>query len=472
MTRPRRTKLAPMTPGARAPRTAALATALGCWAVAIVLLLLLPVLVAADGGSSVTGSLAPTAVLVGSGPWWAVAVTLTFQCAALLRVHHHPRASVLVIAGLALVLAVLAPGTAYTLSHLPVLVAVFVAAPRRPWRAMRPVLAAAALAVTIGMLLNALRSGLSTVPGALVEALVQGVGVVGITALISLALASIRTAREAQRKEVAALAREREAMDRARAAAERERDAVVRERGALTRAVLSEERAAMARELHDIAAHHLSGITLVAAAADRQIDTDPGAAHESVRQVRSQTRAVLEDIRRVVGLLRSGGPAERTVESLATVPELVTDRAATGLPVRFERRARADGDREAQGIGPLAQLVVYRMVQEALTNASVHAPGAPCLVTVDDSDDAALAISVRNERPDVHVLSEPSERTGGFGLLGMRERAELIGGRLVSGPSADGGWLVELRIPRDTVGAPAQVDAGSTIADAAEEARP
>lgn len=119
------------------------------------------------------------------------------------------------------------------------------------------------------------------------------------------------------------------------------------------------------------------------------------------------------------------------------------------------------------------------MIQEALTNASVHAPGAPCLVTVDDSAAAALTVTVRNERPDGPAARAPSQRAGGFGLIGMRERAELIGGRLASGPSADGGWLVELRIPRDAVGASAQGDTGSssaadgsTVADATEEARP
>ena len=448
-----------MTPGARSPRPVALATALGTWTTGMVLLLLLPLLVATDGGSSSIGSLGPGAVSVGSASWWTVAATLALQGAALLAVHRSSTVSVLVTAGLALVLAAFAPGVPYTLSHLPVLVAVFVAAPRGRWRTTRTVLAAAALAVALGTLMNTLRSGLGTLPGVLVEALVQGIGLVGITALISLALASIRTAREAQRKEVAALTREREAVDRARTAAERERDAVIREREATTRAVLSEQRAAMARELHDIAAHHLSGITLLAAAADRQIDTNPDAAHESVRQVRSQTRTVLEDIRRVVGLLRGDGAAERTVESLSTVPELVTARAATGQPVRLERRGPADARREAAGVGPLAQLVAFRMVQESLSNAAVHASGAPCLVTVDDSGAAALQVTVRNERPDGPAPATSSGGAGGFGLIGMLERAQLVGGRLEAGPSADGGWVAELTIPRDTVGAPSQDDA-------------
>lgn len=467
-----------MTSGTGAPRAVALATALGCWVVTIVLLLVLPLLAAADDGSAAGGSVAAIVALiapVGSALWWVLAATLTLQCAALLGVRRAPRATLLVVTGLALALAVPAPGAAYTLSHLPVLVAVFVAAPRRPWREMRLMLPLSALVIAVGTLLNGLLSGLSTIPGVLLEALVQGVGVVGITALVALALASIRTAREAQRKESAALVRERDALDR-------ERDALGREREALTRAAASEERAAMARELHDIAAHHLSGIALVAAAADRQIETDPRAARESVRQVRGQTRAVLDDIRRVVGLLRDGEPAERSVTTLATVPALVEARADAGMPVRLEQHVPADGREIGDGVGPLSQLVAYRMIQESLTNAAMHAPGASCLVTVEDADPAELVITVRDDGPSdpsgsvpvgpstsgavsndtvssgsVPAGSPPSgtPNAGGYGLAGMRERADLIGARLEHGPTADGGWLVRLSIPRDSIGIPA-----------------
>ncbi|MGP5126351.1 sensor histidine kinase [Brachybacterium tyrofermentans] len=477
-----------MTPDAGATRAVALATALVCWVVTLALLVVLPAVAAADAvstggavhaGTAADGGLAALMTPVGSPLWWAVAATLTLQCATLLGLRGAPRTTLLVVTALALVLAVPAPGVAYTLSHIPVLVAVFVAAPRRPWPEMRLVLPVAALAVALGTLLNGLRSGLSTMPGVLAEALVQGLGIVGITALVALALASIRTAREAQRKESVALGREREAL-------ERERDAAGREREALTRAAASEERAAMARELHDIAAHHLSGIAVVAAAADRQIETDPQAAHESVRQVRSQTRSVLDDIRRVVGLLRGGEPAERSVTTLATVPELITARADAGMHVRLEQQVPADGRALGDGVGPLSQLVAYRMIQESLTNAAMHAPGTSCLVTVEDADPARLVITVRDDgtggpSPDgsstngtvpsctvppdtVPTDSSPSggASVGGYGLAGMRERADLIGARLEHGPTADGGWQVRLSIPRDRVGSSDASDASTT----------
>ncbi|HEX7349807.1 sensor histidine kinase [Brachybacterium sp.] len=430
------------------PAPRAIAIALGCWVVVIALLLLLPLLAAAEG----TGELVPARA--GSAAWWATALVLTAQSVALLRAHPAPRVTLLVIAALALLLGAIGPGAAYTLSHLPVLLAVLLAAPRRPWSSTWPALAGSALAVATGVVLNGLRSGAGTMPGVLGEGVLQGVGVVGFTALIALSLASLRIAREAQRRALEALTREREALHRAAA---------------------SEERAAMARELHDIAAHHLSGIALVAAAADRQIDTDPQAAHDSVRQVRTQTRSVLDDIRRVVGLLRGTGPAERGVETLETLPELLRTRAEAGVDVRLEQSAPPPGRAPGAGLGPLAQLVAYRMVQESLSNVAVHAPGASCLVTIDDSHPARWTLTVVDDGPGTMPVTSssepgtgPGERSGdptavgsgdrsgagGFGLVGMRERAELMGGQLEHGPTAGGGWRVHLRLPRDLTGAP------------------
>lgn len=419
-----------MTSPAAPPRTVACATALGCWALTLVALAALPFLAETEG--------APTTAMtvLGSAMWWAEAGVLTLQAVCLLALPARPRAALLALATLALGLGLLAPGVVYTVSHLPVVVAVFLAVPRRPGRQMLPVLALVAFVVAAGTLANALRSGLSTMPGVLGEAFVQGAGVVGITALVSLALASIRTAREAQRKEAEALTRER--------------DALGREREALTRAVASEERAAMARELHDIAAHHLSGIALVAAAADRQIDTDPSAAHESVRQVRTQTRAVLDDIRRVVGLLRESGPAERSVEGLATVPALVEARAAAGMDVQLDQVPAAGGEQLGTGIGPLAQLVAYRMIQESLSNAAEHAPGAPCRVTLDDSAPEELVVTVTDDGAEPTGTAGSS---GGYGLLGMRERAGLVDAHLEHGPTPEGGWRVRLCLSREITGA-------------------
>jgi signal transduction histidine kinase len=198
---------------------------------------------------------------------------------------------------------------------------------------------------------------------------------------------------------------------------------------------------AMSRELHDIAAHHMSGIALMAAAMERQVDSDPGAAKLSARQVRAQSRAVLDDLRRLVGLLREEADATRPVESLDAVAALVENRRAAGAEIDLVVPA---GDPEhGLGVGPLAQLVVHRMVQESLANAAAHAPGARCGVEIGEPHDGRLVVTVRNGAP-----SGPDPGPGsGFGLLGMAERAQLVGADLTHGATPDGGWEVRLTLP-------------------------
>jgi signal transduction histidine kinase len=96
-------------------------------------------------------------------------------------------------------------------------------------------------------------------------------------------------------------------------------------------------------------------------------------------------------------------------------------------------------------VGPLAQLVVYRTVQEALANAVRHAPGAPCRVRLDARDGVALVVTVRNDAPPAGDPVAPHQP--GYGLVGMRERAEVTGATLRYGPRAAGGWEVRLVVP-------------------------
>ncbi len=290
---------------------------------------------------------------------------------------------------------------------------------------------------------------LSAVPSdALGDALPQGVtqaiGAVGLPLVVALVVRSRREVRAARDAEVAARTAEA--------------SAAVREQDARVDAAVSRERAAMARELHDIAAHHLSGIALMSAVIDRQIDTDPTAAHEGVRQVREQSTAVLEDLRRLVGLLRDDAPAERAVETVAGIVDLV-ERARYRSDVRLEVLRGAH--EVAEGVGPLAQLAAYRTAQEALANAALHAPGAVVTVTLDDRAVDHLELTVENAAPAVSAPSAdapagPGEPTpegpgaGGNGLRGMRERADLVGARLQTGTTPDGGWVVTLRLGRET----------------------
>lgn len=102
-------------------------------------------------------------------------------------------------------------------------------------------------------------------------------------------------------------------------------------------------------------------------------------------------------------------------------------------------------------------------MQEALANAALHAPSAPCTVTVDDRDEARVVIRVENAR--AVAPAAPTSPSGGNGLRGMRERADLVGASLQTGPTATGGWLVELALGREAPAAPAQAaDGGEVVA--------
>ncbi|QCR43713.1 sensor histidine kinase [Curtobacterium sp. SGAir0471] len=384
---------------------------------------------------------------VGSSDWAATALGLLVQSAALLVARRAPRTVVLAAAVVpVLVIAGVSGGDLFGVAVLPVVVAVVLAALRVPLTRLWPSAVGAAVLVAAGtagnwIKLNGALSGHSlaeALVGALPQGVTQAIGAVGLPLVGALVVRSRREVRAARDAEL--VARTAEA------------SAVVREQDARVDAAVSRERAAMARELHDIAAHHLSGIALMSAVIDRQIDTDPLAAHEGVRQVREQSTAVLEDLRRLVGLLRDDAPAERAVETVAGIVDLV-ERARYRSDVRLEV---LPGEHPlSDGIGPLAQLAAYRTAQEALANAALHAPGAVVTVTIDDRAADHLELHVENTAP-----LDPSARAGqgdpvpgsaaagGNGLRGMRERAELVGARLQTGPTADGGWSVTLGLGR------------------------
>lgn len=165
----------------------------------------------------------------------------------------------------------------------------------------------------------------------------------------------------------------------------------------------------------------------------------------------SQSTAVLRDLRRLVGLLRESDAGEFSVETLDGIAELVAQASAHGTPVELETRAAQEGGPLGAGVGPLAQLTAYRLVQESLANAVQHAPGARCRVTVDDRDPGSVLVTVHNEAA---ATAPPSRPGAGFGLIGMRERAELTAAELRYGPRIDGGWDVFLRLGRENTGSP------------------
>lgn len=381
--------------------------------------LLLPALSAQDS------EVAVGVPALGSAAWWLVVAVLLAQAGALLRARTAPRAVLLVVTALPPLLVLLAPGALFSLTALATVVAVFFAALAGSERRGLAVLAVAFVLVAGGQFVNELRLDELPVGFALGGALAQALLLIGAPLLVGLFVAARREAERARRGEAAALRREQDG---------------------LVQAAISRERTAMSRELHDIAAHHMSGIALMASAIERQVERDPLAAKHSAAQIRAQSRTVLEDLRRVVGLLREDAAADRSVETLAAVRELVDARREAGAEIDVVVLSARDDAPLGTGIGALAQLVVYRMVQEALANAAAHAAGARCTVRLDDRGDA-LVVTVSNDRP----ASTAAGPGSGFGLLGMRERAEMIGAELTSGPTEGGGWEVRLAVPREQV---------------------
>ncbi|MDN4163232.1 sensor histidine kinase [Nocardioides abyssi] len=360
----------------------------------------------------------------GGPAWWATVAGLLLQSLALCWTRARPRAALLAVALLAVAVAVCGGRDATSLTTLAVVVAVYVAGTTRPLRALAPTVAAVAVLVTLAGTVAAADGGLAVWQALGVAALQAGV-TLGLVLLVTGWVAALRESTRAR---------------------EDERRALVREHEALVQAALDRERTAMARELHDIAAHHLSGIAIAAAALERQVGTDPDGARAAARAVRQQSRSVLRDLRSLVGLLRDRDAAGGArPETLAGIADLVADVVATGRDVTWTVHGEA-GAAEQQ-VGPLAQLAAYRVVQEALANAGRHAPGAACSVVLD-ADGPEVVLVVRNgparEEPGVDGSS-----AGGFGLLGMRERAELTGARVDAGPTDDGGWEVRLVLPRE-----------------------
>lgn len=210
------------------------------------------------------------------------------------------------------------------------------------------------------------------------------------------------------------------------------------EREERARAAVVEERGRIARELHDVAAHDLSALVVQAGAADRLVDRDPDAARAVLRAIRAQGRDTLSELRRLVGIMRDGDTDGRAPRpTLQRLDDLVGAARAAGMSVVVT----TGGCVEA--LPPAVDLAAYRVVQEALSNARRHAPGAHVDVTVTGGE--GVRVMVRNTAAPVRV--GPAGTGGGHGLLGMRERVEQAGGTLRVGSTPAGGWHVEAHLP-------------------------
>jgi signal transduction histidine kinase len=198
------------------------------------------------------------------------------------------------------------------------------------------------------------------------------------------------------------------------------------------------ERARIARELHDIVAHCLSVLVIQASAGQHLADSDPAGATEALESVAEAAAEARAEIGRLAELLSGPQPADAPPR-LEMIDELVQRASGAGLAVTCRLQASWDG------LAPAAAEAAYRLVQESLTNALKHAPGAPVSVTVARQDHS-VAVTVANAAP----RQPPTglERSGsGHGLTGMRERVTACGGSMTAGPSPAGGWQVRALFP-------------------------
>ncbi|MEU8702661.1 histidine kinase [Streptomyces sp. NPDC048680] len=230
---------------------------------------------------------------------------------------------------------------------------------------------------------------------------------------------------------------------------------------------LLEERTRIARELHDVVAHHMSVITVQADSAPYRLGGLPDEVREEFDSIAASARESLGEMRRLLMVLRSEGTeAERTPQpGLDRLQQLVEATVRAGLPAELSLPAGLTG------LPQTVDLSAYRIVQEALANVVRHAPGARTRVSVS-SDGAHLTVLVVNGPPERTGSSlAPLETTGtGHGLVGMRERVRLTGGTLDTGPLPDGGFRVAARLPLPPAAPPGS--AGAAPAPAAPPPRP
>ncbi|REK89931.1 sensor histidine kinase [Streptomyces inhibens] len=213
------------------------------------------------------------------------------------------------------------------------------------------------------------------------------------------------------------------------------------------RRTLLEERTRIARELHDVVAHHMSVITVQADSAPYRISGIPKEAKEEFGSIAATARESLAEMRRLLGVLRSeeteryGGPEKAPQPGIAMLPKLVEGTVRAGVPVELTL------PENPVALEPAVDLSAYRIVQEALANVVRHAPGARTRVSlITAMNGLRLTVLIVNSAPP--APSTPLETTGtGHGLVGMRERVRLVDGSLDTGPLPNGGFRVAALLP-------------------------
>ena len=207
---------------------------------------------------------------------------------------------------------------------------------------------------------------------------------------------------------------------------------------------VAEDRIRIARELHDVVAHHIALINAQAGVAVHLSDEIPPQVRAALEHIRDASHEALQELKATVGLLRQSDDPTAPLEpapGLAQLPELLASFARAGLDVSYERVG------EPRPLPPAVDLTAYRIVQESLTNVSKHAGVATARVQVYVGDER-LAIRVEDDGRTAPMLSHPGPGRGtGHGLTGMRERAAVVGGTLSAGRDPWGGFRVAADLP-------------------------
>ncbi|MFD5190426.1 sensor histidine kinase [Streptomyces sp. NPDC058357] len=209
-----------------------------------------------------------------------------------------------------------------------------------------------------------------------------------------------------------------------------------------SRRTLLEERNRIARELHDVVAHHMSVVSIQAQVVPHLVENPSDELRENVEGIRRNAVDALTELRRVLGVLRSEDPLPHAARhapqpTLERLDELIDNARGAGLTVTAETTG------EPRPLSPGVELSAFRIVQEALSNAMRHAPGARVRVEIRHQG-SGVTVRITNTAPD---RAAPPASGIGHGLLGMRERTAMLGGELATGATPDGGYEVTATLP-------------------------
>jgi signal transduction histidine kinase len=203
---------------------------------------------------------------------------------------------------------------------------------------------------------------------------------------------------------------------------------------------IAEERMRLARDIHDGLGHHLTVLSIQLQAAEKLVKRNPQAAAEAIRVSRGEAQAALEEVRRSVGVMRqSPGESQPLVDMI------------TGLVHDFDEHTGLHSDFKLGGapieLSVFAEQTLFRTVQESLTNIQKHARGVKHIQVKLEYSVEAVCLSVSNDGD----LPEASSGQSGYGLKGLRERVDQLGGEVCCGPGSSNGFQVEVRIPLQEV---------------------